>query len=65
MNLIGLAVPEPPAWEQGQGWRVLTPDCQVVSAGGQTLLEATFDLREMFGIEDPGSVPEIGATRPR
>jgi hypothetical protein len=60
MHLMGLAVPKPPAWDPDQGWRVLDPDGHVVNAGGRTLLEATFDLMEMFGIEDPDSVPEIG-----
>jgi hypothetical protein len=65
MHLMGLAVPEPPAWEPDQGWRVLDPDGHVVNAGGRTLLEATFDLAQMFGIEDPDSVPVIGASRER
>jgi hypothetical protein len=60
MHLMGLAVPKPPAWEPDQGWRVLDPDGHVVNAGPRVLLEATFDLMEMFGIEDPASVPEIG-----
>jgi hypothetical protein len=60
MHLMGLAVPVPPAWEPDQGWRVLDPDGHVVDAGPRVLLEATFDLQQMFGIEDPGSVPEIG-----
>jgi hypothetical protein len=60
MHLMGLAVPKPPAWEPDQGWRVLDPDGHVVDAGPRVLLEATFDLMEMFGIEDPDSVPVIG-----
>lgn len=63
MNLIGVAVPVPPAWEPDQGWRVLDPDGHVVNAGERVLLEATFDLAEMFGIGDPDSVPVIGASR--
>ncbi len=33
MHLIGQAKPVAPAWEPEQGWRVLTPDLQQVSAG--------------------------------
>jgi hypothetical protein len=62
VHLTGLAVPVPPAWEPDQGWRVLDPDGHVVNAGPRVLVEATFDLMEMFGIEDPASVPEIGRT---
>jgi hypothetical protein len=65
MHLTGRAVPKPPAWEPDQGWRVLDPDGHVVSAGERVLLEATFDLAEMFGIEDPDSVPQVGASRER
>jgi hypothetical protein len=64
MHLMGAAVPEPPAWEDGQGWRVLTPDCQVVSAGGQIFLEATFDLGRMFGL-DEDQVPLLGTGQER
>lgn len=48
MHLLGQAQPVPPAWEPEQGWRVLTPDCQQVSAGGQTLIKATFEFTQEF-----------------
>jgi len=51
VNLIGIAQPVPPPWEPEQGWRVLTPDCQQVSAGGQTIIRASVVLGELFGID--------------
>ena len=51
MHLIGVAQPVPPAWEDGQGWRVLTPDCQQVSAGGISYARATFDLAAKLGVD--------------
>jgi hypothetical protein len=48
MHLIGMAQPVPPAWEPEQGWRVLTPDLQQVSAGGQTIITATIEFTQGF-----------------
>lgn len=48
MNLIGQARPVAPAWEPEQGWRVLTPDLQQVSAGGQTIIKAEFVFTQEF-----------------
>lgn len=56
MNLIGIAQPVPPPWEPEQGWRVLTPDCQQVSAGGISYAVATFDLAAALGL-DADQVP--------
>lgn len=64
MHLIGVAQPVPPPWEPGQGWRVLTPDCQQVSAGGQTIIRASFILGELFGA-DGNNVPLLDGSRAR
>ena len=56
MNLIGIAQPVPPPWEPEQGWRVLTPDGQQVSAGGISYAVATFDLAAALGL-DADQVP--------
>ena len=59
MHLIGVAEPVLRQWEPGQGWRVLTPDCQQVSAGGQTIIRASFIFGELFG-SDGNQVPLLG-----
>ena len=64
MNLIGQARPVAPAWEPEQGWRVLTPDLQQVSAGGQTLIKATFEFTQEFSDfcgTDANAVPLLEA----
>ncbi len=63
MHLIGIAEPEPPPWEPGQGWRVLTPDCQQVSAGGQTVIRASVIFGDLFTAEL--DVPLLGTGRER
>ncbi len=66
MNLIGIAQPVPPLWEPEQGWRVLTPDCQQVSAGGQTIIKAEFVFTQEFskfcGV-DGNQVPLLDGSR--
>ena len=62
MHLIGVAQPVPPAWEPEQGWRVLTPDCQQVSAGGQTILKATLVFEQLYGT-DGNTVPLLDGSR--
>jgi hypothetical protein len=66
VNLIGLAKPVPPPWEDGQGWRVLTPDGQQVSAGGQTIIRAsfefTYEFTQLFGV-DGNRVPLLDGSR--
>ena len=64
MHLLGLAQIKIPDWEPDQGWRVLDPDGHVVDAGGRTLLEATFDLGRMFGL-DEDQVPLLGTGQER
>jgi hypothetical protein len=64
MHLIGVAVPKAPAWEPDQGWRVLDPDGHVVNAGERVLLEATFDLGRMFGLDEE-QVPLLGIGQQR
>jgi hypothetical protein len=64
VHLLGLAQIKLPAWEPDQGWRVLDPDGHVVDAGGRTLLEATFDLGHMFGL-DEDQVPLLGTGQER
>ena len=64
MHLIGVAQPVPPAWEDGQGWRVLTPDCQQVSAGGKTIITAEFIFGQLFGV-DGNQVPLLGTGQGR
>jgi hypothetical protein len=51
MHLLGVAPLVLPAWEPEQGWRVLTPDCQQVSAGGISYARATFDLAARLGVD--------------
>lgn len=66
MNLIGQARPVAPAWEPEQGWRVLTPDLQQVSAGGQTIIKATFEFTPEFSDfcgTDANAVPLLEAGR--
>ena len=66
MNLIGLARPVPPPWEPEQGWRVLTPDCQQVSAGGQTIISVSIEFTQEFTREfgaDGNQVPLLGGNR--
>jgi hypothetical protein len=48
MHLIGIAQPVAPAWDPDQGWRVLTPDLQQVSAGGKTIIRATIEFTQEF-----------------
>lgn len=64
MHLMGLAKVRLPAWEPDQGWRVLDPDGHVVSAGPRVLVEATFDLGRMFGLDET-QVPLLGAGQER
>jgi hypothetical protein len=52
MRLLRMKAPPEPAWEPDQGWRVLDADGHVVNAGGRTLLEATFDLADLFGLDE-------------
>ena len=66
MHLIGVAQPVPPAWEPEQGWRVLTPDLQQVSAGGQTFITATIEFTHSFTREfgvDGNQVPLLDGRR--
>ena len=56
MHLLGVAQLVLPAWEPDQGWRVLTPDGQQVSAGGISYAVATFDLAAALGL-DADQVP--------
>jgi hypothetical protein len=68
MHLIGLAQPVAPAWEPEQGWRVLTPDLQQVSAGGQTIIKATFEFTQEFSNylgTDANQVPVPGRRQRR
>jgi len=62
VNLLRLTVPPEPAWEPDHGWRVLDADGHVVNAGPRILLEATFDLARMFGLDET-QVPVPGAGR--
>jgi len=68
VHLIGIAQPVPPPWEPEQGWRVLTPDCQQVSAGGQTIIKATLvftqEFTQLYGT-DGNQVPLLGAGQER
>jgi hypothetical protein len=64
MHLLRLQAPPEPAWEPDQGWRVLDADGHVVNAGPRTLLEATFDIGRMFGL-DPDQVPLLDGRRER
>jgi hypothetical protein len=51
VNLLGLAQPVPPAWEPDQGWRVLDPDCHLVSVGGKTIIEVHIEFGQLFGAD--------------
>ena len=62
MHLLRLRKPPEPAWEPDQGWRVLDADGHVVNAGGRTLLEATFDIGRMFGLDET-QVPLLDGSR--
>lgn len=66
MHLIGMAQPVAPAWEPEQGWRVLTPDLQQVSAGGQTFITAHIEFTQEFTREfgtDGNQVPLLDGSR--
>lgn len=63
MHLIGVAKLVIPAWEPGQGWRVLDPDGHVVDAGPKTTAHATLDLLESMGALK--GVPLLGAGQER
>ena len=63
MHLMGRAQLVLPAWEPEQGWRVLTPDGQQVSAGGQTSIRASVIFGELFSAEL--EVPLLGTGQER
>ena len=63
MHLMGRAQLVLPAWEPEQGWRVLTPDGQQVSAGGQTIIRASVVFGELFSAEL--EVPLLGSGQER
>ena len=50
MHLLGTAKLVLPAWEPGQGWRVLDPDGHVVSAGGKTIIHVELVFKEVCGV---------------
>jgi hypothetical protein len=62
MHLQRLTAPPEPAWEPDHGWRVLDADGHVVNAGPRTLLEATFELGELLGIDET-QVPLLDGSR--
>jgi hypothetical protein len=68
MHLLGQAQPSAPAWEPEQGWRVLTPDLQQVSAGGQVIIKATIEFTQAFSDylgTDGNQVPLLDGGRRR
>jgi len=64
MHLLGVAKVVLPPWEPDQGWRVLDPDGHVVSAGGKTIITASFIFGELFGVNGD-QVPLVGAGQER
>ena len=48
-----------PAWEPDQGWRVLDPDCHLVSAGGKTIIEVYFEFGQLHHA-DGTPIPLLG-----
>lgn len=64
MNLLKLTAPPEPAWEPDMGWRVLDPDGHVVDAGGKTIITATIEFGQLFGV-DGDKVPLLGTGQER
>jgi hypothetical protein len=64
MHLLRLRKPPDPVWEPDHGWRVLDADGHVVNAGPRVLVEATFDLGRMLGLDD-SQVPLLGTGQER
>ena len=65
MHLLGVAPLVEPAWEPDQGWRVLDPDCHLVSAGGKTIIEVHFEFGQLFLADGtPLPLPGAGAGPP-
>lgn len=64
MHLLGVAQLVLPKWEPDQGWRVLDPDGHVVDTGGKTIITATIEFGQLFGV-DGDQVPLLGAGQER